>query len=156
MITRDQIVQTLTDTFPRFTPESADVDLPYVVLGDFARFLLGIHESGDEKQLARAAEVIERLHIEGDSYVKEAATIGLLEGIQNTWGHSGADPEAFARRLLPESRRWWDSLNKFWQKEIPYVRADLKEITEPCASPNGGPATQLGKSGVTEGPPSVS
>ncbi len=27
---------------------------------------------------------------------------------------------------------------------------------EPCAAPNGGPATQLGNSGVTEGPPSVS
>jgi hypothetical protein len=25
-----------------------------------------------------------------------------------------------------------------------------------CAAPNGGPATQLGNSGVTEGPPSVS
>jgi hypothetical protein len=29
-------------------------------------------------------------------------------------------------------------------------------MAEPCAPPNGGPATQLGKSGVTEGPPSVS
>ena len=27
---------------------------------------------------------------------------------------------------------------------------------QPCAPPNGGPATQLGNSGVTEGPPSVS
>jgi len=27
---------------------------------------------------------------------------------------------------------------------------------EPSAPPNGGPATQLGNSGVTEGPPSVS
>jgi len=30
------------------------------------------------------------------------------------------------------------------------------EIAEPCAPPNGGPATQLGNSGVPEGPPSVS
>lgn len=28
--------------------------------------------------------------------------------------------------------------------------------TEPCAPPNGGPATSLGSSGVTGGPPSVS
>ncbi len=27
---------------------------------------------------------------------------------------------------------------------------------EPCTAPNGGPATRLGNSGVTEGPPSVS
>ena len=35
-----------------------------------------------------------------------------------------------------------------WQRQI--------KITEPGAAPNGGPATQLGNSGVTEGPPSVS
>jgi hypothetical protein len=29
-------------------------------------------------------------------------------------------------------------------------------IAEPSAAPNGGPATRLGNSGVTEGPPSVS
>lgn len=31
-----------------------------------------------------------------------------------------------------------------------------RSIAEPNAPPNGGPATQLGNSGVTEGPPSVS
>ncbi|MBE7504419.1 MAG: hypothetical protein HS113_29835 [Verrucomicrobiales bacterium] len=31
-----------------------------------------------------------------------------------------------------------------------------RHIAEPDAAPNGGPATQLGNSGVTEGPPSVS
>jgi hypothetical protein len=31
-----------------------------------------------------------------------------------------------------------------------------KKGVEPSAAPNGGPATQLGNSGVTEGPPSVS
>ena len=30
------------------------------------------------------------------------------------------------------------------------------ESAEPCAAPNGGPATRLDNSGVTEGPPSVS
>ena len=30
------------------------------------------------------------------------------------------------------------------------------KLTEPGAPPNGGPATPLGNSGVTEGPPSVS
>jgi len=31
-----------------------------------------------------------------------------------------------------------------------------KKLSEPGAAPNGGPATPAGKSGVTEGPPSVS
>jgi hypothetical protein len=32
----------------------------------------------------------------------------------------------------------------------------FRNCAEPDAAPNGGPATQLGNSGVTEGPPSVS
>jgi hypothetical protein len=137
MITRDQIAITLTKAFPDFAPDSGDIDLPYAVLADFARFLLRLQESKDDQQLEEAVRLIERLHVEGDSYVREAATIGLLEGIQNTWGHAGTDPEMIGRRLLPESRRWWGSLNKFWQKEIPYVGADLKGITEPLSSPRG-------------------
>lgn len=156
MIARDQILGTLTEAFPDFTPDSGDSDLHYVVLGDFARYLIAAYRSGNDDLLRKAADLIERLHVEGDSYVREAATIGLLEGIQNTWGDAGIDPEAFGSRLLPESRRWWNSLNKFWQKEIPYVGADLKTKTEPDAPPNGGPAERLGNSGVIDGPPSVS
>ena len=33
---------------------------------------------------------------------------------------------------------------------------DRVHIAQPCAPPNGGPTTQLGNSGATEGPPSVS
>ena len=39
---------------------------------------------------------------------------------------------------------------------IGFITGMPKEITEPGAAPNGGPATQLANSGVTEGPPSVS
>jgi hypothetical protein len=92
MITRDKLVKVLTEAFPHFTPNCDDADLPYVVLGDFARFLLGLQASADEDQLRRAAELIETLYIQGDPYVKQATTIGLLEAIQNIWGHSGADP----------------------------------------------------------------
>ncbi|MBX3734944.1 MAG: YcxB family protein [Verrucomicrobiae bacterium] len=39
-----------------------------------------------------------------------------------------------------------------------FLRSKISEhkIVEPSAAPNGGPATQLGNSGVTEGPPWVS
>ena len=85
MITKEQIVPLLTSTSPGFLPDEDDRDLPYVVLGDFARFLLEAFRKKDEPLLREAAALIERLHQEGDGYVREAATIGLLEGIQNTW-----------------------------------------------------------------------
>jgi len=39
---------------------------------------------------------------------------------------------------------------------IGFITGKPIEITEPCAPPNGGPATPLDNSSVTEGPPSVS
>lgn len=115
------------DTFPTFVPDEDNIDLPYIVLGDFARFLLEAFQQRNESLLKKAFVLIERLHLEGNEYVKEATTIGLLEGIQNTWPRSGVDPEKIIPYLLPESRLWWDSLNRFWNKEIPYVGADIKQ-----------------------------
>ena len=39
---------------------------------------------------------------------------------------------------------------------IGFITGKPRESTEPCAPPNGGPATRLDNSSVTEGPPSVS
>jgi hypothetical protein len=69
-------------------------------------------------------QVVETWHILGDSYVQEAATIGLLEGIQNIAGNEGMDPEAFAPWLLPESQKWWGKLNRFWDGDAHALRKD--------------------------------
>jgi hypothetical protein len=49
----------------------------------------------------------------------------------------------------------WSALitGVFWFRE---KRRRHEAVAEPCAPPNGGPATQLGDPGVTERPPSVS
>ena len=47
-----------------------------------------------------------------------------------------------------------------WITGVYLLLAEISRVegtrAEPCATPNGGPATPLGDSGVTEGPPSVS
>jgi hypothetical protein len=88
--------------------------LYYVALGDFARHLLELYQQHQTETFPEVARAIEQLHIEGDHYVREAATIGLLEGIQNVWGNNDVDPEHFFRYLLPTSAKWWQSLNDFW------------------------------------------
>jgi hypothetical protein len=74
--------------------------------------------------------VVERLHLEGDADVREAATIGLLEGLQNIAAHAGVDPDRFKVFLLPESARWWHELERFWRGETTHVgdpdRSDAK------------------------------
>ena len=132
MITRNEIVGAILDACPSFKPGYAalcadgDAELTYIVLGRFAYHLVELHQTGSEAEFFDVAELIERMHAEGDEYVREAATIGLLEGIQNYSGVSELDLVYFRSILRPESQRWWDSINKFWQKEIPFVGADLQ------------------------------
>jgi hypothetical protein len=68
----------------------------------------------------------------------------------------GADPERnrFGPVLDIESLGY-DIL--IWSAVTFYVAHRYRpRKAQPCAAPNGGPATQLGNSDVTEGPPSVS
>lgn len=104
-----------------------DPELLYVHLGDFAGHVVDMLQGPDERGLVALAGVIERLLSSGDAYVREAVTIGLLEGIQNHAGDRQVSTEALERLLGAEASRWWQSLKRFWGGEIPYVGADLTE-----------------------------
>lgn len=107
------------DSWTTFLAEREDEpSLPYyTALGEFARHMCGLVEAGDELALKRIFDVIERLHIEGSPYVKEAATVGLLEDLQNTNLHlQSTSPGQFERYLLPESAKWWWKVRAFWKE----------------------------------------
>ena len=98
-------------------------DLLYIAAGELADHLLMLHRDGDASTFPALAAAIEQLHVDGSPWVKEFATIGVLEAIQNTWGNSRVDPELFAAYLGPESLRWWQGLNNFWSGRAPTVVA---------------------------------
>ena len=130
MLEANQVPQLLIAACPAFAgPYREHVaehgeELLYVAAGVFAEHLLALNNAGRNDQLVRAAEVVERLHVEGTPWVKGFATIGILEAVQNVWSNGGADPELFARHLGPESLRWWTGLNNFWKGSSPVVRGD--------------------------------
>jgi len=101
---------------PSFPPgeEDDEGNLLFVDLGEFAGHVVHLYQQGQVRELPGVFAVVERLHLEGDEYVREAATIGLLEGIQNVAGHRGIDPAVFLPYLLQESAAWWHRLNSFW------------------------------------------
>ncbi len=146
---KDEVMPELLKACPSFAldwqrlQDTGNSELLYIVLGDFARHLLLVKKEGREEVLRAAGAFIERMHREGDDYVREAATVGALEGIQNVWGNSGEDPEAFSSFLGSESKRWWSSLHRFWEGKIPHVGADLKEATQ---SPEPMPLKRHGPS----------
>lgn len=101
--------------------------LLYLDLGEFADHLVELHQLSRVEEFQAVFSVVERLHTEGDHFVREAATIGLLEDIQKVLGNMGADPQAFVQYLGPESMKWWRQLNDFWQAKIPFVGATIDE-----------------------------
>ena len=127
MITRDDMFDTLIAACPDFRPawerflsdwseepETAEEGLPlYLALGEFARHLLGKLGKRGSNELEQIFDAIEQLHLEGDAYVREAATIGLLEALQNL-GSDKQKKAIFERWLKPESKVWWVTLDKFW------------------------------------------
>jgi len=105
------------ETWNQFQVEWAGEQLPpyYSALADFVRHMSHLMASGDEATLLRIFSVIERLHIEGTRYVREAATVGLLEDLQNMNLHdAGTSPKQFERFLLPVSARYWRKVEAFW------------------------------------------
>ncbi len=94
----------------------SDTALLYISLGEFARHLRELYMIDNIGEFPAVAVVIENLHINGTPYVKEAASVGLLENIQNSWRGRGIDPQEFAQFLKPESLKWWQSLNTFWDE----------------------------------------
>ncbi len=130
MIEQKEVMPLLIEACPSFRDEWLEHlqehgnELLYVAAGAFAQHLLSLYQAGNLSSFPATASVMERLHTEGSPWVKEFATIGILEGIQNVWSHSPTDPEQFATFLLPESRRWWQGLNNFWSGKAPNLAPD--------------------------------
>lgn len=88
----------------------------YLAISDLARHLISALAAGDDETLTRVFAVVERWHIEGDQYVREAATAGLLEDLQNDGLHASTKPTEFERFLLPMSLKFWRKVERFWEK----------------------------------------
>ena len=132
MITKDQIISIVLKACPSFKgvyDSSDNQDLLYVVMGDLADHLLSLYKENKTEEFNELSKVIEAMHIDGDGYVKELATIGFLESIQNVWSNNGVDPKKFTKYLRPESKKWWDELNDFWEGKISSVGEGLHNKT---------------------------
>ncbi len=114
----------------------------------------------DEVEGLRRRMVLELMRDVHDSRADRVAVI--MEGpsqisFPDAWQILGLDFEDIRDRGM-EGLRWraYDYEMSGFEVYCSSVRFERRTITEPCAPPNGGPATRLGSLGVTEGPPSVS
>jgi hypothetical protein len=127
IITKETMIEKLLAACPSFEPQWREFleewrDEPheppvYVALGDFAFHLAAMLERGETNSFPGIFSAIENLHLRGDSFVREAATIGILESLQNK-----SVAEQFRPFLEPETERWWDKLNRFWNGDPTALR----------------------------------
>lgn len=119
------MMQPILEVSPSFEPVwqafvdewKADPDgLPhYLVLSDLARHIAALLERGADDELRRIFQVVEAWHVHGDPYVREAATVGLLEDLQNTNVVGNHTPGKCVTYLGPQSLRWWRKVERFWE-----------------------------------------
>ncbi len=147
MVAKGEMMAVLLDACPSFQPawevwlaewaESAG-DLPlYLALSEFARHLIGMLERAETKSFPAIFRAVERLQVEGEHYVREAAIVGLLEDLQNLNLYAGGtEPEQFRPFLGPQSVAAWDELYVFWHNVRVAKAAGLLEL-------ESGPAPQV-------------
>jgi hypothetical protein len=128
MITAGDVMPLLLEACPSFAPHWAEIEaenldpesphgrLLYLDAGEFIRHLVRLRVDGKTDEFPAVFDVIERLHVEGDEFVRELTTIGYLEGLQMaTVTSAGLDPEQdFRPYLRPVSSQWWERVNQFW------------------------------------------
>ncbi len=117
MIRREQVHELLVEACPTFSPDLSLEDNLYELLGEFGHHLLELYNRDQSTSFSKIGALTEKLHIEGDDFVKTAATIGFLESLQNIWLNASVDPSPFREFLPPVSRGQWDALNEFWHGE---------------------------------------
>ena len=88
--------------------------LDYLALADLSRHLIDLMLAGKLEEFPAVFAVVEELHVQGDAYVRNAATIGLQESLQNLAEQRNVSKDDITQWLQPESRKWWDRLEAFW------------------------------------------
>ncbi len=92
-------------------------DLPYYLcLANFSRHIIELYLNNDGDTLEKAFSVIERFHIEGEHYVREAATVGIFESLQSNAERENIGGAVFEKYLLPETSYWWEKVYRFWEE----------------------------------------
>lgn len=132
-ISEAHILELITSACPSFlsnarflqwkTDWKDDASPPYYLLSSaLVRHLIQLHLMKQYDEFDAVFVLVEELHVRGDEYVAEWATIGILEDLQNGNLHpAGSQPAVFEEFLGPVSKWWWDELNLFWSGKISCV-----------------------------------
>ncbi|MGO4530370.1 hypothetical protein AB4Z30_14910 [Paenibacillus sp. 2TAF8] len=137
MIEKEQILEKLLTAVPSYKSryeqyinenyEPGEERLIYVDISDFVKHVIECYQRKKTEEFDALFEVIEQLHTNGDSSVKEVATVGILESFQNQLLDENIEYSEFERLLKSESKRWWNHLIDYWNGKTEYIGGPIKE-----------------------------
>ncbi|WEK56090.1 MAG: hypothetical protein P0Y55_08595 [Candidatus Cohnella colombiensis] len=137
MIEKHQVMNLLIKACPSFekswkqyiaeTYEDGEEQLPYIDMIYFIQHLIELYKQNNTEEFRDIFEVVELMHSDGSDYVKEVATIGFFETLQNQLSNNNIDIDEFKSYLIPLSNTWWNHLLDFWNGKMEYVGGPLKE-----------------------------
>ena len=116
MINKKDIISELRKRFPDFliNADYSEEELIYPIFGDFARYIIQKFKEDNKQELSNIFNFIETLHTDADDFIKEASTIGILEGLQNI---NEIEEREINIYLGKASLEYWQRLNDFWNKK---------------------------------------
>lgn len=137
MIQKEQVMDMILNSYPSYKVrysnylkenyEHGEERLLYVDIFDLINHLIERYQKKYLEELEKLFDCIEELHLNGDDYVKEWATIGFLEDLQNKLLQENIEFKEFEIYLRSESRIWWNHLLDFWNGKTKYVGGPLKD-----------------------------
>jgi hypothetical protein len=124
----NQIFDAIIQVNPIFT-ESIDASileysgqtLPYIWGGDQVRNAANSFSTESTQSIDSLIELIETLLHSPSQKVREFASIGLIEYMQNDSIVPIHVQKYILGKMSASSRCAWDDVTKFWNKEIPFI-----------------------------------
>ncbi|WP_075617970.1 DUF7674 family protein [Paenisporosarcina indica] len=136
-ITKEQVMGLLLSACPSYFErwekylkenyEDGDEQLVYIEVADFADHIIELYKLNETEEFKAVFEVIELLHIQGNDFVKELATIGLLEDIQLSLSDK-QEHDFFLKYLKPESLKGWNYLIDFWLGKLSNEKSNSTQL----------------------------
>jgi hypothetical protein len=128
-IAKEQLEELLTESCPSFLSSvhwknwqeenTQSNGSQYFFAGEFVRHLTSKNALAERNEFPAVFAMIEKLLQQGDDFVINWATIGILESFQNEALHlSNSKPDDFEKYLHPVSKWWWEELNLFWMRKL--------------------------------------
>ena len=86
----------------------------YTVFSSLARYVEKLLENNKKEEIQNIFNLVEKWHINGDAYIKEAVTIEFVEGIVSLNPEHHMKNEPFLPFMGNETKYWAIQVKEFW------------------------------------------